>query len=46
MYGNSISNKYVITVFLWSNAVATIYFIMRLTAATIRGRPLIKGGVY
>ena len=34
------------TVFPRSNAAATIYFITRFTAATIRGRPLIEGGVY
>ena len=34
------------TVFPQSNAAATIHFIIRFTAATIRGRPLIKGGVY
>ena len=33
------------TVFPRSNAVATIYFITRNTVATIRGRPLIKGGI-
>ena len=34
------------TVFPRSNAAATIYFIMRFTAATIQGRPLIEGGIY
>ena len=34
------------TVFPRSNAATTIYFITRFTAATIRGRPLIEGGVY
>ena len=34
------------TVFPQSKAAATIYFITRFTAATIRGRPLIEGGVY
>ena len=34
------------TVFPRSDAAATIYFIARFPAATIRGRPLIEGGVY
>ena len=34
------------TVFPRSNAAATTYFTMRFTVATIRGRPLIEGGVY
>jgi len=34
------------TVFPWSDAAATIFFIARFSAATIRGRPLIEGGVY
>ena len=34
------------TVFPRSDAAATIYFTARFSAATIRGRPLIEGGVY
>ena len=41
-----VHNINIYTVFPRSNAAATIYFITRFTAATIRGRPLIEGGVY
>ena len=37
---------YIYTVFPRSDAAATIYFIAQFSAATIRGRPLIEGGVY
>ena len=34
------------TVFPRSDAVATIYFVLQVLAATIRGRRLLEGGVY
>ena len=45
LQGTTINQTWV-TVFLRSNTAATINFITRFTAATIRGRPLIQGGVY
>ena len=43
---HSVHHAFVTTVFAWSDAAATIYFVMQFCAASIREQLLIESGVY
>ena len=42
----SVNNTVGTTVFLQSDATATIFFAARFCVASIQGRPLFEGGIY